>query len=200
MGEGPTAAEMQAASDARMTEIRGSLETEVPEEVPADAARVKELMEEGGRVLCSVRARESGRHVTVLLTAKARDPAGGYVSRAKIAGRVGIGEAHTVFADDPDETWPDNKLGSFDLQSGEWRPDRDAEQNRLWASFALLRWALIGNLDLLKIAEVFVATTCCYCGKRLTDPVSVERGIGPECFKRRTGSRAAERHALLRDQ
>jgi hypothetical protein len=33
-------------------------------------------------------------------------------------------------------------------------------------------------------ATRFVATHCCCCGKALVDALSVERAIGPECFKR----------------
>lgn len=28
---------------------------------------------------------------------------------------------------------------------------------------------------------------CCRCGRTLTDPLSIERGIGPECWERMTG-------------
>lgn len=189
------AAEAAAATADFIARSRAARE-EVPKEVAASRERVRELLEEGGRVLCTVRARESGRHVTVLLVAKKRGADRRYVSRAKIAGRVGIRDASTVFAEDPDREWPDCHLGALYLDTGEWKDSRGAEPTRAWAARAVLRWAL-GSFDLADQAEVFVATTCCFCGKRLTDPESVERGVGPECFRKRTRSKAAERtHAL----
>lgn len=192
------AAELQAATDAnvaRWNAEREAAEPPVPEEVAADRETVRRLLEEGGRVLASVRSRRSGRHVTVRLTAKKKGPDGRYVSRAKVEGRVGIGEAAAVFADDPDAEWPENKLGTLRLDTGEWRSARGAERNRAWVAEKLLLYAL-GRYPLEDQAEVYVATRCCQCGKRLSDPVSVERGIGPECFRKRTGSRAANRHVL----
>jgi hypothetical protein len=43
--------------------------------------------------------------------------------------------------------------------------------------------------------RVQVADRCGRCLRRLTDPVSIDRGIGPECFGRETGSRAADTRA-----
>jgi len=190
------AAEMEAASAATVAGWRDEREYEPPTQRPADAELFRMLLEEGGRVTASVRSRASGEHVTVTLAAKRKGDDGRYVSRAKIEGRVGIRDAHAVFADDPDRDWPDNKLGAFYVGDGEWRAADGAERNRAWAAFALLRWAL-GGLALEEMAEVFIETTCCVCGKRLTDPESVERGIGPECNRRRTRSKAAGRHPLL---
>lgn len=35
--------------------------------------------------------------------------------------------------------------------------------------------------------------TCNRCGKELTDPVSVRRGIGPECWKKRNLGERSEK-------
>lgn len=155
----------------------------------ADAARVSEFLAGGGRVLCSVRSRATGDHVTVLLACKKKGANGRYISRQRIAGRVGIGEADAVFCDDPDA---DQWLGTYSPRYGRWC-EGHGDPARTWAARAVLRWVTERDFHLEQQAEVFLATECSYCGKRLTDPVSVERGIGPECFKRTTGSKAAPR-------
>lgn len=173
----------------------GREEPEDAEQVLADAARVHAALAGGGRVETTVRSRATGKHVTVLLTAKKKRGERGWESRSSTKGRVGIGEADAVFLDDPTLEWPDGKLGFFDLGSGEWRPRRDADPARLWAAERILRWGLTGaDPDALaERAEVLVALRCSSCGRKLTDPKSIERGIGPECFGKRTRSRSAER-------
>jgi hypothetical protein len=189
-------ADLQAASDALRASWeaeRAETEAEVPEEVLADSARVRAALEDGGRALLTLRSRRTGKHVKVNLVAKKKDPSGGWVSRASKAGRVGIREADVVFADDPDQSWPDGALGRFDPRTGEWTPQRTAEANRLWAAEKLLAWAL-GSYPLIdEKAEVYLSTICCVCGKQLRHPESVERGIGPECARKGTKGRPAAR-------
>ena len=116
----------------------------------------------------------------------------GYVSRATIEGRVGLKEANVIFVDDPTLEWPDGKVGAFYLDTGEWKPTKDGDPARIWAATKAFAWAH-GSFDLDESAEVFMELSCSFCGKPLTDPVSVERGIGPDCFGRYTGSKAAKR-------
>lgn len=40
--------------------------------------------------------------------------------------------------------------------------------------------------------SVHVEERCSCCARELTDPVSIERGIGPECYRKATGSKAAK--------
>lgn len=197
MTEAPDfAAEAQAATDEFITGLRQE-RAGIPDQVAADGELVRRLLEEGGRVRASVRSRATGRHVNVLLIAKRKGADGKFVSRATQEGRVGIGNAVVVFAEDPDRPWPDNRLGSFWLDTGEWKPAPGGDPARQWAAFALLRYGL-SDFALDEQAEVFVATQCSRCGKQLTDPVSVERGQGPECAKQPTRSRTAG-HALLEE-
>lgn len=161
------------------------------DQVRLTAEGLKEALTDGGRAVCTVRSRATGKHVTVRLSAKKR-AADGWVSRATIAGRVGIEDATAVFAEDTDLDWPECRIGSFYFASGEWRAEEDADPARVWAAEKLLYWALSG-FDLDATAEIFLAAECVYCGRPLTDPESVERGIGPECFGRHTKSKMAER-------
>lgn len=158
-----------------------------------DAAAVKRALEIGGRAVVTVRSRKSGEHVTVQFTAKKREPEGrGFVSRATIEGRVGIRDADAVFVDDPTLMWPDGKVATFLPKTGEWKPAKGVDRSRFWAAEKVFAWAH-GRYALEESAEVFIELTCCFCGKPLTDPVSIERGIGPDCYGRHTGSKSAAR-------
>jgi GNAT superfamily N-acetyltransferase len=48
----------------------------------------------------------------------------------------------------------------------------------------LLRQAVAGDTSQLDQAEFWHEGRCCACGRLLTDPASIERGIGPECMKK----------------
>lgn len=169
---------------------------EAPTTTPETAAtpeRLKAALENGGRAVVSVRSKKTGAHVTLCFVAKKKEADGrGFVSRATIEGRVGLKEASVVFVDDPTLEWPDGKVGGFYLDTGEWKPAKGADPARVWAASKAFAWAH-GSFDLAEQAEVFIELSCCYCGKPLTDPVSIERGIGPECYGRHTGSKSAER-------
>lgn len=169
---------------------------ESPATTPETAAtpdRLKAALENGGRAVVSVRSKKTGAHVSVCFVAKKKEADGrGFVSRATIEGRVGLKAADVIFVDDPTLPWPDGKIGAFYLDTGEWKPAKAADPARVWAASKTFAWAH-GSFALDEQAEVFIELSCCYCGKPLTDPVSVERGIGPECYGRHTGSKSAER-------
>jgi hypothetical protein len=163
------------------------------ERTEATPDRLREALEDGGRAVISVRSKKTGQHVPIRFAAKKKKPDGrGYLSRGTIKGRVGTKDADVIFADDPSLAWPDDKVGTFDLRTGEWRPTKDVDASRLWAAEKALAWAL-GRYSLDEKAEVFIELRCCFCGHPLTDPVSIERGIGPECYGRHTGSKSAKR-------
>jgi hypothetical protein len=47
-----------------------------------------------------------------------------------------------------------------------------------------LRWAASPAADLPAKLEFYHAGRCGRCGRELTDPVSIERGLGPECAEK----------------
>lgn len=158
----------------------------------ATSERLRAALEDGGRAVISVRSKKTGAHVSIRLAAKKKKAGGrGWVSRGSRVGRVGIAEADAIFADDPTLVWPEGKIGIFDLHTGEWKRS-GTDSARVWATERALMWAL-GSFDLSEHAEIFIELRCSYCGHALRDPVSIERGVGPECAGSRTGSRAAER-------
>jgi hypothetical protein len=163
------------------------------EPTPATPERFLEALKAGGRAVITVRSKKTGAHVTLCYVAKKKEVDGrGYVSRATIAGRVGLDDADVIFVDDPTLDWEDGKVGTFVLGTGEWKPAKGADPARLWGASKAFAWAH-GSFDLDAKAEVFIELSCSFCGKPLTDPVSIERGVGPDCWGRHTGSKSAER-------
>lgn len=65
-------------------------------------------------------------------------------------------------------------------------PDTNADPARVWCARQLLR--MVAGQPLAEGLEAFEEDRCGVCGRTLTDPVSIERGIGPECYGRETGS------------
>lgn len=165
--------------------------TAVPEYVPTSADGIRRALTVGGRAVVSVRSHKSGEHVTVVLVARKKKVDGkGWIARTSAAGRVGMTDADCVEARDPDREYPDNYVGRLYTDGPTWRAGKDADRLRAWTAEKVLSYAL-GGYPLDHQADVFIATTCCTCGKQLTDPVSVERGQGPECYGKTTGSKMA---------
>lgn len=159
----------------------------------ASPERVRYALENGGRAVVTVRSHKTGKHVTLVFTARKKKPGGhGWVSRATTAGRVGVLAADALEVRDPEREYPDNYVGRFYFNTGEWRAGKDADAARVYASEKVIAFALSGVP--LK-SDVFLAAQCSFCGKGLTDPQSIERGIGPECFGKHTTSQMAKHGA-----
>lgn len=193
LGEGSDRILDKWAEDAEKKKAREEREAEEATREPASAERLKSALETGGRALVTVRSKKTGQHVSLRLAAKKKRPGGrGYVSRGTSEGRVGTKEADAIFVDDPTLTWPEGKVGIFYLRTGEWRPTKKGDPARVWSAEKAIFWAL-SSFDLEAHAEIFIELRCSFCGHALRDPVSIERGIGPECYGRHTGSRSASR-------
>lgn len=160
----------------------------------ATPTRVASMLNDGGRAVVTVRSRKTGRHITVKFLAKARSAeTGKLISRGSRAGRVGLKDAHVVFAQDPTLDWQVGQLGSAPPACDTFRAARGADPASVWVARRVLGWAFRG--EALPDADVWVQDECAICGHSLEDPVSIERGIGPECFGRITGSKRAPRNA-----
>jgi hypothetical protein len=84
--------------------------------------------------------------------------------------------------------YPD-KIGTFYPRTGKFFADRHADADRVEAAVIAAHWLNKDpglDEDRYDIQE---ESYCGKCGKTLTDPASIERGIGPECFGKATGSR-----------
>lgn len=70
---------------------------------------------------------------------------------------------------------------------------RNQDKLLRFAAEAAVKFAWLGEAGLpnSKNGTVIVleAVVCGYCGRKLTDPVSIERGIGPDCFGKMTGTK-----------
>jgi hypothetical protein len=167
-------------------------EVQVPEKVQVSADALRQALEDGGRAEVTVRSKKTGAHVYVTLSCKKRKPDGpGYLSRGTKAGRVGLADADKIDAADPDLEFPDNQIGAYGKKSDRFYPNKGVDPARVWAADHVIAWAL-GAFPMLDAqADVFLATKCCSCGKKLKDPVSVARGVGPECYGQVTGSKKA---------
>lgn len=150
--------------------------------------RLRRALQEGGRATVTVRSAKTKRHVTVDLVCRARGENGRFVSRATIAGRVGLADAHVIEARDPLREGRDSYVGSFYRSGSRWRASADADAARVWTADRVITAVLTG---VPLVHEMLVADTCSACGKPLTDPVSIEAGMGPDCRGRATGSRVA---------
>lgn len=153
---------------------------EVPETIAADAALVRAALENGGKVEVTVRSKKTGDHVYVTLTCKKGKPGGGFVSRATAAGRIGLAEATIVDASDPNKEWPENRIGTYSVKRQHMNVNAMSDPKRGWAATKILAWVR-GEFDMLAVADVFVATRCCRCGRKLKHPESVSALVGPEC-------------------
>lgn len=88
------------------------------------------------------------------------------------------------------------KMFHIDSASGrvlQARDDRNSDPLLRYAAEAAVSFAWVGEAGLPTPANgtvnVVEADTCACCGRKLTDPESIARGIGPECAGRATGTR-----------
>lgn len=174
-----------------MVQMFETAEQPVPDVVPADAALVRSALENGGKVEVTVRSKKTGDHVYVTLTCKKGKPGGGFLSRATAAGRVGLGEATIVDATDPNREFPDNRIGTYSVARKHMNVKLGSDIHRGWAATKIMAWVR-GEFALTDVADVFIATRCCRCGRKLTHPESVAALVGPECRnKANAGQHAA---------
>ena len=146
-----------------------------------------------GRLVATVVSGRTGAHVTVQARAK-----------AKVNGRwrlASFAEATHVFLDTPTPDGPGSRIGTYypaGKQAGKLWVDTSEGIDREWAADYVLRWAAgrAVNGD----ATVLLGTECLACGRELTDPVSIETSIGPECRKRLGMNGDGGRHHVSGEQ
>lgn len=155
--------------------------------LPDTQEQVAHALRVGGRARVTVTSRQTGRHLTVRLACKAKGDDGRWISRARLAGRVGFDDADALFVDGGDAAFAE-WVGTLYTKSGTWYTPKVWADPRgewyFWAAKAVVAWAL-GSAP-LEQATVALAEECSVCGRALTDPESIQRGIGPECFGKRT--------------
>lgn len=150
--------------------------------------RLRRALLIGGRATVTVRSARTGEHVTVDLVCRKRDETGRWASRSGKSGRVGVLDADVVEARDPMRPHDRAYVGRLYLSSGRWAAGKDADPARAWVADRVITAARTG---IPIMHEMFVADRCCVCGRRMTDPESLARGVGPECWGGATGSKMA---------
>jgi hypothetical protein len=141
-----------------------------------------------GRLVATVVSRKTGKHVAVQLQAKRRE---GKRFRA-----CELSQAERVYIDVPSSEGGGREVGCLHL-AGKWAGkilppwEQGFDQARLWAARRALDVAQ-GRAPLADHqAELLQGKICLLCGRELTDPESIARNIGPECWRKATGLEAA---------
>lgn len=146
-----------------------------------------------GRVKVTVTSKETGEHITILFKAFADNRNGEFKENGKRWEPCVLSEASHVFTEVPGASgeWAD-KVGTFYPRSGKWYSDNNADPARVYAAAAAAHWVNKGseNADPNSAWGMTFQEQdeCARCGKELTDPVSIARGIGPVCLGHMTGS------------
>lgn len=80
------------------------------------------------------------------------------------------------------------------------RDDRNQDAMLRYAARAALRFAWTGLVPTPANGSVSVIDedVCSCCGAELTDPISIERGMGPECYGKATGAKTITGRKLSR--
>ncbi len=130
-----------------------------------------------GRVTVTFRS-PSGQHITILAKARGTNDAGKWIATP-------LAEAKVIFFEVPnDEGWND-KVGKYTRSRG-FVADANADDARAYCAKQLL--AYVTGQRTAPGLEIAEEERCGKCGRQLTDPVSIARGIGPECYGASTGS------------
>lgn len=145
--------------------------------IAVDASTRAGRMLAAGRLTATFRS-PTGTHIT--LTAKCRKPndSGKWIG-------CPLSEAVVVFFEVPNQTGWNDRVAKLTRSKG-IVVDPNADPARAWCVKQLL--AFVAGQPTATGLEVFEEECCGRCGRALTDPVSIERGIGPECYGMLTGS------------
>lgn len=131
-----------------------------------------------GQVTVTFTSPKTGEHITIRAKALAKDEN----NKWKPANPA---EALFISFDVPNDTGFGDKVAKITRRAG-FVADPQADKARVFCAQQLLRFVAGQPLATGLVAQE--AERCGKCGRQLTDPVSIERGIGPECFGGSTGS------------
>lgn len=132
-----------------------------------------------GRLTVTVTSKATNVHITLRLRSKAK--------RGSEWRTVPWAEATRVFV----ESYDGQGIATYYPQTGQVWWERKASRPAKWTTVALLRYLAGRNDRLEDVAYIDAEDICGKCGQPLTDPESIERGLGPICFGERTHGRAA---------
>jgi len=141
-----------------------------------------------GRVKVTVTSKSTGEHITILFKAFKDNRDRTFRPNGKNWEPCEYAQASHVFVEVPNQGDWNDKVGTFYPGGGRWYSDRNVDPAREAAAAAAARW-ISGDLDApTDHADFAEQSECGRCGKELTDPESIARGIGPTCLGLMTGS------------
>lgn len=98
-------------------------------------------------------------------------------------------DATHVFAEVPTPSGQYNdKIGTYYPTSGRWFEADNADPQRIRAAILTALWLQDQKSPFLLGFNFEESVECGKCGAELSDPVSIARGIGPDCYGQLTGS------------
>lgn len=160
---------------------------------PDESTRAGRMMM-AGRVKVTMTSPTTGDHITILFKCIADNRNRQYKGNVdKNWIECSYPDATHVFAEVPNASgeWND-KVGTYYPRTGKWFDADRADKSRVWAAQAVAHWLEHPGTPPAG-ARYQEASECGVCGKELTDPASIERGIGPVCLGRLTGSHHQEK-------
>lgn len=149
-------------------------------------------MLDAGQVRVTVTSKATGQHITVRFKASAKRD-GRWTS-------VPLADASHVFVEVPNasDTMLNDKIGTFYPDRGSFYRDDNCSDARYWAALNAARWLLHDGES--GQATYLEEERCGRCARPLTDPVSIERGIGPDCYGAGTGSQHEVKHTHTHEE
>jgi hypothetical protein len=147
----------------------------IPKITPTQDTRAGRMMS-AGRVKVTIKSKLSGQHLT--LTFRGWRKVGNSWEKADFA------QATNIAVKDAQK----QKLGTYYPARGTFYL---ATENSVLLFALAQAVAFINGAPTHAQAEISEANECGRCGKELTDPISIEIGLGPDCNAKVTGSKYA---------
>lgn len=141
-------------------------------------------MIEAGRVTVTFTSLKTGEHIT--LVAKCRAP---HADTGKWE-HASLEDAKVMFIEVPNSGGWNDKVGRVTRSKG-FVADPSADNARVFCAKQLLKF--LAGEETHADMTVQEADQCGKCGRELTDPESIARGIGPTCLGAETGSKHQEK-------
>lgn len=139
-----------------------------------------------GRLTLTATSKRTGEHITLRLRCKNRE------MRKRL---ITFEDAAIVTCDAPTK-W--DKTGdmvgyilAFGPKKNEPQANRGADPARFWLFQQVWNWIQGGELH--SSLEIRLEDYCGHCGRPLSDPESIDRGFGPECFGKLTKAKHQRR-------
>lgn len=134
-----------------------------------------------GSLTATISSRATGKHLTVRVRCARRDEFG-----PRRWPTAPFAKASRIFID----SFDGEDVAVLDIVTGLVRFAPGATHAAQWTVAALLSFLSGASDQLTRQAELAVVAHCQRCGREITDPESLERGMGPECWGERTGSKS----------